>query len=94
MVCNPTRGTPSWLDQCNRSWHIPGNPMMAWHPARIIKAWGCVDLSMGTMHLKDPLVRFGVEGSALSLLLFLLFLLCHCSSIMAKNHSTKITLWH
>ena len=27
---------------------------------------------MGTMHLKDPLVRFGVEGSALSLLLFLL----------------------
>ena len=48
---------------CNRSWHLPGNP------ARLVKEWGCVDLSMDTMH---PLVLFGFEGSALSLPLFLL----------------------
>ena len=50
-----------------------GNPTLAWHPARLIKEWGCVDLSMGTMQLKDSLVLFGREGSALiSLPLFLL----------------------
>ena len=46
--------------------------MLAWHPARIIKDGGRVDLSMDTMYLKDPLVLFGSEGSSLSLTLFLL----------------------
>ena len=39
--------------------------MLVWHPTRIMKEGGCVDLSMDTMHLKDPLVLFGSEGSAL-----------------------------
>ena len=30
-----------------------------------------MDLSMDTLHLKDPLVLFGYEGSALTLPLFL-----------------------
>ena len=46
--------------------------MLPRHPACLIKEWGCVDLSMDTMHLKNPLVFFGFEGSALSLQLFLL----------------------
>ena len=46
--------------------------MLVWHPAHPIREWGCVDLSMNTMHLKDPLVLFGFEDSALPLLLFLL----------------------
>ena len=49
-----------------------GNPKLVSHPARPIKEGGCEDLSMDTMHLKDPLVLFGFEGSALSLHLFLL----------------------
>ena len=60
----------------------PGNPTLAWHPARLIKEWGSVDLSMGTMHLKDPLVLFGVEGSALS---HLLFLLSHALPVFIDN---------
>ena len=40
---------------CNRSWHLPENPRLVWHPARIIKEGGCVHLSFDTMHLKDPL---------------------------------------
>ena len=40
---------------------------------------------MDTMHLKDPLVIFGYEGSALSLPLFLLSHALHCSSTMAKQ---------
>ena len=61
-----------------------------WHHARLIKEWGCVDLSMNTLHLKYPLVLFGCEGSALTLPLFLLspriIMLCHCSSTMTKDH--------
>ena len=57
---------------CNRSWHLPGNPKLMWHPARLIKEGGCVDLSMDTLHLKDPLVFFVSEGSALTLPHFLL----------------------
>ena len=48
-----------------------------------------MDLSMDTLHLKDPLVLFGYEGSALTLPLFLLspriIMLCHCSSTMTKD---------
>ena len=39
----------------NRSWHLPGNPKQAWHPDCIMKEGACVDLSMDTMHLNDPL---------------------------------------
>ena len=49
-----------------------------------------MNLSMDTQHLKDPLVLFGSEGSALSLPLFLLspriIMLCHRSSTMTKVH--------
>ena len=42
-----------------------------------------MDQSVSTMHLEDPLVLFGFEGSALSLPLFLLSprinMICHCS---------------
>ena len=48
---------------CNRSWHLPGNPKPVFHPACLIKEAGCVDLSMNTMHIKDPLVVLGYEGS-------------------------------
>ena len=58
----------------NGSWHLPGNPKLVCHPARLLKEWGCtVDLSMDTLHLKYPLVLFGSEGSALTLSLFLFF---------------------
>ena len=73
-----------------RSRHLPGNPKLKLHTARLIKEGGCVDLSMDNMHLKDPLVIFGSEGSALTLPLFLLpprmILLCQCSSTMIKDH--------
>ena len=49
-----------------------------------------MDLSMDTMHLKDPLVLFGSEGSVLTLPLFFLSLriimLWHCSSTKTKDH--------
>ena len=74
---------------CNRSWHLPGNSKLVWHPACHIKEGGCVDLSMDTLHLKYPWVRFGSEGSALTLTLFLLspriIMLCHCSSTVTKD---------
>ena len=45
---------------------------------------------MDTMHLKDPLVLFGSEASALTLPLFPLvpkiIMLCHCFSTMTKDH--------
>ena len=70
--------------------HLLGNSKLVWHPARLIKEWGCVDLSMVTLHLKYPLVLFGSEGSALTLPLFLLspriIMICHCSSTMTKDH--------
>ena len=48
-----------------RSWHLPGNPRLVWHPARLINDGGCVELSMDTMHLlNSPRVLFGSEGSA------------------------------
>ena len=51
---------------------------------------GCIDLSVEIMHLKDPLILFGSEGSALTPPLFLLqsriILLCHCSTSMTKFH--------
>ena len=34
---------------------------MVWHPARLLKEGGCVDLSMDTLHLNYPLVLFGSE---------------------------------
>ena len=75
-----------------------GNPTLVWHPARLIKGGGCVDLSMDNMYLKDPLVLFGSEGSALSVPLVLLShrisLLCHFSSTMTKDHFFGNMLWH
>ena len=69
---------------CSRSCHLPGNSRLLWHPVRFIKGGGCVDLSVDTMHLKDPLVLFEFESSVLSLPPFLLSsrinMLCHCSS--------------
>ena len=53
-----------------------------------------MDLSMDTLHLKDPLVLFGSEGSALTLPLFLLspriIILSHFSSTMTKDHFSVI----
>ena len=47
-------------------------PQMAWHPARLIKR-GCVDMSMDTMHLKDPWYSLDLKA----LLLLLLFSFFH-----------------
>ena len=67
----------------NSSWHLPWYPKLVWRTARLIKEGGFADPSMDTMRLKDPLVLFGSEGSALTLLLFLfslsVIMLCHCS---------------
>ena len=84
---------------CNSSWHIPGNPKLVWQRARLIKEWGCVNLSIDTMHLKDHLVLLGLEGSAISFRLFLrshrINMLCHCSSTMANHFFEKryVTDW-
>ena len=68
---------------CNRSWNLPVNPKLVWHPARLIKEGGCVDLSMDTLRLNLPLVLFVSEGSAITITLFRLsprmIMLCHCS---------------
>ena len=50
------------------------------------------------MYPKDHLVLFGSEGAALTLPLFLLslFMFCHCSSQMTKDHFLVIsygTIW-
>ena len=80
---------------CKRSWHLPGNPKLVWHPACILKEWGCMDLSKDTLHLKYPLVLFGYEGSALTLPLFLLspriIMLCHWSSTMTEDYSLIVS---
>ena len=86
----PRRGTPSWLAQwcALGAGTSRGTLSYVWHPTRLINEGGCGDMSMDTLHLKDPLVLFGFEGSALSLPLFLLsqrhYMLCHCSSTMAR----------
>ena len=89
-------GTRQWanLMVCNRSWHLPGNPKLMWHPARGIKEWGCLDLSMDSLHLNYPLVLFGFEGSALTLPVFFsptIIMLFHCSSTMTKDHFLLIS---
>ena len=76
---------------CNSSWHLPGNPKLVWHPVRLVKEGGCVDLSMGTRQLNYPLYWSSLDLKALLLLHLFLFLsriimLCHCSSTMTKNH--------
>ena len=75
---------------CNRSWHLPVNPKLVLHPVPLTKERVCVDLSMDTMRLKDPLVLFGSEGSSLTRPLFLLspriIMLGHCSSTVTKDH--------
>ena len=50
----------------------PRNFQLVWHPGRLIKEGGCVDLSLNNMHLNDPLVLFRSKGSALTLPLSLL----------------------
>ena len=49
---NPARDTPSWLDKCQ--WRAIGAGTSRGTHAGVapIKEWGCVDLSMDTMHLK------------------------------------------
>ena len=78
----------------NRSWHLPGNPKLVWHPARLIKEWGYVGLSMENLPLKYPLVLFRSDGSALNLPLFRhsprIIMLRHCSLVMTKDHFLEI----
>ena len=61
---NPARGIPL-LDcsvVCNRNSHFTGNRKLVWHTVRLIEERGYGDLSMDTMHQKDPLVLFGYEA--------------------------------
>ena len=71
-----------------------GNLSSVWHPARLIKAGGRVDMSMDTLHLKHTLVQFRSEGPALTLPLCLLspviIMVCHCSSTMTEDHFLEI----
>ena len=89
---NPCCGLSQILMVYNRSWHLPGDPKQV--GTLIKKEGGCVDLAMDTLHLKYPLVLFGSEGYALTLLLLLLsprvIVLCHCSSTMTKDHFLMI----
>ena len=63
------------------------NPKLVWHPARLVKEGGFLDLSMGTIHLRYSLVPFGSEGSALSLLFPPRSIMQgHCPSKMTKDH--------
>ena len=76
-----------YLARGSRSWHLPGKPKLVWHPARLRNEWGCVDISMDTLHLRYwyPLVLFG----SLVLHFFLsprTIMLCHCSSTVTKDH--------
>ena len=50
-----------------------------------------MDLSVDTMHLKDLMVFFGLEGNSLSLFLLSprINMLCHCSSTMTKDRVWK-----
>ena len=65
-----------------------GNSQLVQHSNRLIKEGGFVDLSMNAMHLKDPLVLFGSEGSGFTLFLLSLriIMICHCSSAITKDH--------
>ena len=56
---------------CNRSWHLPGNPKLGWHPAHLRGMCGFV---YGYRASKNPLVLFGSKGPALTLTLFILFI--------------------
>ena len=38
--------------------HFPISVDLAWHPSRLTKEGGCIDLFVSTMHLKGPLVLF------------------------------------
>ena len=80
---------------CNRSWHLPGNRKLVWHPTRLITELGCVNLSMDTLHLSYTLVLFWSEGSTLTPTLVLLSprinMLCHCSPTMTKDHFLLIS---
>ena len=84
---------------CNGSWHLPGSPKLVWHPARLIKEGGCVDLSVDTMHLKDPLILFLDLKALLFLFVFFFFHilnnLCHCFSPITTDHFfEKKNVWH
>ena len=72
-----------------------GNPKLVWHPARLIKEGGCVDLLMDTRHLKYPFVICGSEASALTLPLCLrspsIISIFHCYSTMTKGHFLEIS---
>ena len=75
---------------CNRSRYLPGNLKLVWHPAHHVKGGWFVDLSMDTMHLKEPWLLFGAVCSALTLPPFLLspriIMLCHSFSTITKDH--------
>ena len=92
MVWHPARGTPSWLDQWCAIGAGTSRGILCWRCTYLpYKRMGmCESIYIDTMHLKDPLVLFGVEGPALSLFRYFFFhMLCHCSSTMAKDHFTK-----
>ena len=85
---------------CNRSRHLPGNPKLVRHPARLIKEGGYADLSMDTLHLEYPFILLGSEGSALTLPLFLLSLFTknnYALSLFFNNNKGPLfanILWH
>ena len=82
----------------DRSWHLPGNPNVEWHPARLIKEGRYVDLPMITMHRKDTLPLLDLKALLLPSSLFILSprisMLCHCSLAVKERfliilHGTK-----
>ena len=94
----PTRGTSSWVAQWCGIEAVTSRGSWCGTLLHLIEEGEFVDLSMDTMHLKDPLplVLFGFEGSALSLPLFRpshrITMLCHCSSTMNRNKTLFVVL--
>ena len=55
-----------------------------------------MDLSLDNIHLQDPLVLLGSEGSALTISIFLLSsgisMVCHCYSTVRKDHFLVLSM--
>ena len=78
-----------WVNiQCQHL--IPALYVRLWAPCSHNQRSKCVDLSMGTLHLKSLLVLIGSEGSTLILPLFLLspsiIMFCYCSITITEDH--------
>ena len=82
----PNKWHPYWLAQwCRTGAGTSRDPLAGVAPCSPFKKGECMDLSMDTMHLKDPFVIFGSESSALTLPLFSFHLELLCFDIVLQQ---------